>query len=525
MKKTLEYLSVLLLASSLFACESLENMNVDPNSPQEVPSHMLMSGAEKWTMDNIYDVWFSGRQCLAYAQQWTQRNYTEEDRYQIRESVNNGYFNYLYMGIADFDRVIKLNTDPATAGVSAIYGANANQIAAARIMKVWTMGVITDTWGAVPYSEIGKLESDGLLYAKYDDQKSIYAAMIKELTEAAAQIDEKQPAFTSGDIIYGGDASKWKKFANSLKCRLAVHLSKVDPAWKTWIAEALKSGVFESNDDAAKFTYSAAGDDYCKFYEGYFIDGRNDFTITRPLVDLMKGQPDTLNAKKHPWEGVVDPRLQIYTSAVGDIYRGIPYAAPTGIQDKFRSSSPNWYSTQPLVLQKTYSVPLMTYAELKFILCEYKGYDAEDYKEGVKASIDYWYGLAGGSPDAAAVDAYVKAVSGHVDAEACAIQKYIDLFTNGTEAWTEIRRTGYPDQLLRPGELTCVYNGKNVKFSPLNETRGLIIPRVKYPTNESTLNGENWKAAVAKLDGGTNNYSTQMFWDVRKSPYDHPADK
>ena len=167
----------------------------------------------------------------------------------------------------------------------------------------------------------------------------------------------------------------------------------------------------------------------------------------------------------------------------------------------------------------------MTYAELKFILCEYNNYDVEDYKEGVKASINYWYSLAGESISADAIEEYVNAVSKNVNAEACAIQKYIDLFTNGTEAWTEIRRTGYPDQLLRPGEITAVYNGNNVTFSPLNDTKDMIISRVKYPTNESTLNGTNWTEAVAKLKDGTNNYYSQMYWDVRTGAYDHPANK
>jgi ABC-type Fe3+-hydroxamate transport system substrate-binding protein len=150
---------------------------------------------------------------------WTQRNYTEEDRYQIRESVNNSYFNYLYMGLANFDKVIKMNTDEATKNTASAYGANCNQIAAAKIMKVWLMDVITDTWGNVPYSDIAQLEDKGVLYCKYDDQKDIYAGMISELDEAVGMIDENQSAFTSGDVIFGGDASKWKKFGNSLKCR------------------------------------------------------------------------------------------------------------------------------------------------------------------------------------------------------------------------------------------------------------------------------------------------------------------
>ncbi len=229
MKKLMKYL--LLGATSLFvvACEDLDTVNIDPNNPADVPSHMVMSGAQKWIMDNIYDVWFSGRQCLLYSQYWSQRNYTEEDPYQRRESTNNGYFNYLYMGIANLDKVIALNTDPALAPGNSAYGANANQVAAAKILKAWLMTVITNTWGNVPYRDVAKLE-DGVLYCKYDDQKEIYSAMIADLTEAVKMIDVSSPAFTSGDVIYGGDASQWKKFGNSLKCRLAIHMSKVDPS-------------------------------------------------------------------------------------------------------------------------------------------------------------------------------------------------------------------------------------------------------------------------------------------------------
>jgi hypothetical protein len=208
MKKILKYILIGAACLPMASCDDLDSLNENPNAPGNVPSNMLMEGAEKWTMDNIYDNWFSGRQCLAYSQQWTQRNYTEEDRYQIRESVNNSYFNYLYMGLANFDKVIKMNTDEATKNTASAYGANCNQIAAAKIMKVWLMDVITDTWGNVPYSDIALLEDKGVLYCKYDDQKDIYAGMISELDEAVGMIDENQSAFTSGDVIFGGDASK-----------------------------------------------------------------------------------------------------------------------------------------------------------------------------------------------------------------------------------------------------------------------------------------------------------------------------
>ena len=197
MKKLIKYTLIGSLCLTAVACSDQEAMNVNPNAASNVPSNMVMNGAEKWTMDNIYDVWFSGRQCLVYAQQWSQRNYTEEDRYQIRESVNNSYFKYLYMGLNNFQKVIKMNTDEATKDASAANGANCNQIAAAMIMKVWLADLMTDTWGSIPYSEALKLESDGVLYAKYDDQKDLYAQLIKEVTEAVNMIDESEPAFTS----------------------------------------------------------------------------------------------------------------------------------------------------------------------------------------------------------------------------------------------------------------------------------------------------------------------------------------
>jgi len=525
MKKIYQYILVGALSISALSSCIKDSVNQDPNSPKEVPSNMVMSGAEKWIMDNIYDNWFSGRQCLLYAQYWCQRNYTEEDRYQIRESVNNGYFNYLYMGVANLIEVEKMNSDPETAPANSVYGANCNQIAAAKILKVWLMDVITDTWGSVPYTDVAKLASEDVYYCKYDDQKTLYSALIAELDAAVAMIDENEPAFTSGDIIYDGDASKWKKFGNSLKCRLAVHMSKVDPNWKNIISAAVASGVFESNDDAAGYAYSASGTDYCKFYEGYYVDGRNDFTITKPFANLLMGVKDELNNKQHPWEGVRDPRADIYSPGVA---KGMPYGSPSIYSAKLRGGTPNWYSMQPAHLTPDFKVPMMTYAEVQFILSEYKGFSDAEFKSGIQASIDYWADVYGTSVSAADADSYIAAV-GTATAEKVAIQKYIDLWLNGTEAWTEIRRTGYPEQVLRPGEYTVANpddsSAEPIKFTALSEVKGDIIARVKYPTNESTLNGENWKAAVAKLADGTNNYYSKMFWDVRTSTYDHPANK
>lgn len=510
------------------ACQDLEIVNMDPNNPAKVPSNMLMAGAEKKIMDRVYDNWFSGRQSLAYSQFWSQRNYTEEDRYQIRESVNNNYFNYLYQGVANLQEVIDLNTNEATAAEMSAYGKNENQIAAAKILKVWLFQLMTDTWGSIPYTEASKLAQD-IYYPKYDDQKSIYAALITELTEAVALIDESEPAFVTGDRIYDGDASKWKKFANSLKCRLAIHVSKVDPDWKKYISEAVASGVFSGNEDNALYAYSATAPEQNKFYLGFFDEKRNDFTISRPFTDILKGQRDTLNHKSHPWEGVVDPRLPIYTTSRNGVYVGMPLGIPSNeVTAKMRDTAPTWYNValHPLTLNDNFAVPLMTYAELQFILSEYNGFSANEYKEGIRASLNHW-SVQNGTPLAAQeVEDYVDAVSAVVNAETVAIQKYIDLYINGSEAWIEYRRTGYPTQLLKPDEISCIAaSGEDILFIPLSDTKGDIISRVKYPTNESTLNAPNFVEAVAKLQDGTNNYYSKMFWDIRTTADPHPVNK
>lgn len=542
------YIKAIVFATLIFAfsgCKDLEELNVDPNNPAKVSTATLMTGAEKKMMDFIYDNWFSGRQALLYPQYWAQRTYTEEDRYQIRESVNNSYFNHLYTVAGNLVRIEKLNSDSITQVEMAIYGNNENQIAAAKILKVWLMQVMVDTWGSIPYSEAFLLEDENILYPKYDDLNELYYKFIEELTTAVDMINEDEVVFTSGDHIYDGDPTLWKKFGNSLKCRLALRLSKVDNKWKDYIAEAIASGVFTSNSDNAVFPYLNSSPNECFFYRGYFVDNRNDFSMAKPFVDLLKGQSDTLNNKPNPFGTIVDPRLQIYTTPRSGKYIGLPYGLRSNqMSNPIRNAAPSFYANRPIAIDPNFAVPFMTYPELCFILSEYKNFDAEEYRNGVRASLEYWNSLyvqlRQPKPEAipikeADIITYVNAVSGTVNAEIVATQKYIHLYMQGTEAWSEYRRTGYPKTLLKPGENSAILykydddgniiSQEIAKFDPLSETKGDIPARVKYPTNESTLNSKGFNAAVAKLQDRTNNYYSKMFWDVRTTTNPHPANK
>ena len=513
------------LCLCLTSCEDYEAMNVDPDNPTSVTSPMLMSGTEKLIFDCLTDVYAGGRFLRFFPQYWASRSYPEESLYAYHQTDISDTFNNLYLGISNLQRVISLNTDPVTAAANAAYGANSNQIAAATILKVWVMEVITDLWGDVPYRQVAQLEQGGY-YTRYDRQEEIYQGMLQELKEAVAMIDPTQPAFPSGsDRIYDGNASKWRRFGNSLRCRLAIHLSKVDPHWKDYIAEAVADGVFESIDDNAFFAFSASGSEYCGFYKSFFVRNRNDFTLSRPFALLLLGQSDALNGKRHPWEGVEDPRLSIYTTANDGVYKGMGYGLPADKIALAREGTPDWSVHSPFFLAKDFSFPLMSYAELQFILSEYKGFSEEEYRQGVRASIRSWAIRTMTDLSEEQVFSYIDKVSERVDAETVATQKFIDLYLNGMEGWNEFRRTGYPTLVLRPGEISDRVNGEDIRFVPLVEVKNDVISRIGYPDSESTLNAEHWKEAVSRLQDGTDNYYSRMYWDARKTSYDHPANR
>jgi len=190
-------LSILLSIGVLSACtDKFEEINKDPNNPVEVSTGSLLTNAQKGLVDDIYDEWFSGRQSYVYSQFLAQTAYTEEDRYQLRQPTNNTYWTLIYGDIMDLVEIIRINTEDEEGG-------DPNEIAVARILKAWAMQIMTDTYGDVPYFEAFKAELD--VSPAYTPQSEIYADLIKELTEASAQINPNATACGSADLIYGGD--------------------------------------------------------------------------------------------------------------------------------------------------------------------------------------------------------------------------------------------------------------------------------------------------------------------------------
>lgn len=503
--------------------KDFEEINTDPNNPSKVTTGALLTNAQKSLMDDMRDEWFSGRQGLVYAQYITQRNYTSEDRYSIRQSTNNTYWRLIYTDIMDLQEIIRLNTDPSTKVEVVVMGPNVNQIAIAKILKAYSFQVLTDIYGDIPYEEAFQVELHP--NPKYTAQSVIYADLIKELTEASNMIDVTSNTFGENDVIYKGDMEKWKKFANSLKMRVALRTSKVPGSnYLAQIQEAIAAGVFESNDDNATFKYFGSTPNNAPMYDAYFTSNRNDFTLSKPFVDLLKGQNDTLNGKVNPFQGMFDPRLELFavpnTSSEG-IYYGMPYGMSDAQTNSYwrKRLTPNFYNSPTLFNAADYATVLMNYAEVCFIQSEINNWDQNWYRTGVEASLEFWKNQAATvqTKDDAILSAYDAKVTTYLDSlppaseETVLTQKYINNFNDGHEAWAEYRRTGFPKVLLKPGEIT--YNdGTNViVFTPLVDVGNDIVKRVTYPVDEQTLNKVNYDVAAKNIGGDV--MSTPVWWD------------
>ena len=502
--KTLKYIALFFAGVFLFACDV--DYYSDPNSPEIAPTYGIMNRVQKTFMNNTRDEWYSGRQSLLWVQYWNQVNYTEEDRFQYRETVNLSSWNAIYKNAQDLNDIIELNTNEETKGDMAQFGPNVNQIAAARIMLVYVYMHALELWGDVPYASYGsdnssfqanKLKTDGIDMPVYDKQADIYSDMLKELDEAQQSIQTSEKMI-DGDNFFNGNATQWKKFANSLRLRIANRIKDVYPAAQSHISGAVTAGVMASNADNAGVTFEDNALNGAPMFRAFVVNARNDFAPSMQFVELLQG-------KRGPF-GVEDPRLDIFVADNIDGNKvGVPLTASNEIVGAFE-----WESMPgDAILAANYTEYYMEYAEVCFILSEINGWDQEWYEKGVRASMSRW------GVSSADIDAYMVSLPAASE-ETVMMQKYIALYMQPMEAWSEYRRTGYPNTLVRPnvkynytwptaaGEQTREY-----EFVPIGGLTDLP-GRNMYPLNEASINETNVKAAASSIGGDTQ--TTKLWW-------------
>lgn len=379
----------------------------------------------------------------------------------------------------------------------------ANITAQARIWKVFLLHRITDAWGDVPYSEaFAGLE--GNTAPAYDSQESIYRTMLGTLESAVQNLDPSiqgdRYRLGEGDLLFNDDLTKWRRFANSLRLRLAMRVAEAAPSLAQQHVQAVTQNgeLMQSNDDSARRPTTAGGD----------LITQNPLSIISSFDDdrVSKTVVDTLKA-------LDDPRLPVYADTIGAAFqdtvafRGLPNGLSAGTLSSLQGF--RYSAAGRTLVQADFPVPVLLYPEVKFLEAEAalrgwgSGTAQAHYEEGIRASLAM-YGIT----DPQVVQTYlgesgVAWDSGASDAAKLSkiiTQKWIALFSQGLEAWSEFRRTGYPDLRPIPGQ---------------GETNGAVPSRLLYPNIEQTTNTENVNAASDRIGG--DRMTTDVWWDQERS--------
>ena len=477
MKNKLLFFFALLFVT--FSCtDDFDEINTNPVEKEVVPTSTLLTSALQ-SFINLNSSLNANKTLMLYTQQWSQRETTSRSTYGDDE---RDWTTWYTSGMPEIDNILDLNQG-ARAAEFIGSGSTENQIGVARILRAWAFMNITDTWGDVPYSEA---HNTNIVLPKYDRQSDIYPDLIAELKAAAAMLNPSAKAMT-GDLLYNGDVGGWIKFANSLRARLAMRMSEVDAsAAQTALMDALSGPVFESNADNAVMAFQSELAQSNPLFQEFEL--QNWTYIAKPFVDLMT-QNNT----------ITDPRLPIYaTPNQSGLYVGLPYGLDDGASSAIAQDS---CSTPGFAVRAAeYESVFMTYSELMFIRAEavargWMSGDAEAmYDQAVQANMTFW------GVDAIDADAYLAQPSVQYDAtnwrQVLSEQKYISMYMQGYQVWSEWRRLGFPILELPAG----AQNGATD-----------IPRRFFYNNNEQSLNADNLAAAVAAMGG--DNFNIRVWWD------------
>ena len=265
-------LSVFAALIGITACGDLTSINQDPNGPVDVPPPSILPSVIQVLANNVDGVTsLNIRGGGLWVQYYSQIQYRDEDKFVVRSGTSGGWFMYSSV-LEDAQRMIVKGQASGAPNWSAV----------GRILKSYAFSVMTDAMGDLPYSQA--LKGDTVLHPVYDTQQSIYDSLFANLAQANSEFNFAASAtgFPDGDLMYGGNLTKWRKFANSLRLRLAIHLQKADPtkaASEAAAALGAAGGVFTSNADNAELMYLATSPNQNPIYGDAHVGNRDNSGI------------------------------------------------------------------------------------------------------------------------------------------------------------------------------------------------------------------------------------------------------
>jgi len=405
----------------------------------------------------------------------------------------------------DVKNAVDADGDPA--GVKFIHLAN--------IIKVTAMHRVSDIYGPIRYSKYNDFATTG----EYDTQEIAYTTFFTELGNAIDGLEDSvtETQFTPFDMSsLGGDIALWRAFANSLRLRLAMRIVNVNPTLaKTQGELALASNAGFLQQDMFINTGFA--------HPLTVISGSwGDIRMGAEMESILTG--------------FNDGRIESYfNTAENEDLAGTYKGIRMGIEIEAKSTYGAHSSIGPVA--DTETMQWMSMAEVEFLQAEAAlrawtgaGTAMTHYENGITASfaqhgvadvatyladntstpIDFVDALNTANNIAYASEvkiAYNAAGTEEERLEQIITQKWIAMFPDGQEAWSEFRRTGYP----RLFPVMVNNSGGDIDTD-------IQIRRINFVDSEKNTNGANVDIAVGYLKGADNG-GTRLWWDIEGSNF------
>lgn len=475
MKKLFLICSILLWVS---CSDDLEDLNVDVKNATAAPAESFFNLALK-NMSDVNSAVDYGSTGVPFsisriwAQQISSVTYNEGATYYTTFTWDNVYLDVL-INLQECKRIIE-NQDETQGVIDPVV--SQNKISIIEIFNVYTYSKMVEGFGDIPYSEA--LDIDNISPA-YDDAETVYIDLLARLDTALNNIDESKSGWST-DLMYGGNVSAWKKFGRSLQLQMGMRLADSNPTQALEAINAALPGTFTSNADNAQIEHLSSQPNTSELYVDLAVGNRRDFVGGKPFVDYMNA--------------LDDPRRTVFFRTVGGV-EGEYAGSPSGIvvpYDEFSEFGDIFY-------QPTTPVLFLDYSTVEFLLAEAAERnlagvtDAEShYNAAIEASFEY-YNVDGATAYLLQPEVAYDTAPGDWK-EKIGMQKWVALFNQGMEAWTEYRRLDYPELSAPPESFVD------------------IVPvRLLYPVSEQTLNRENYEAAAITIGGDL--LTTKLFWDL-----------
>lgn len=536
------------------SCSKYLDINDNPNKPTTAELNKVLTGAEYDIAMSFASGNYIGSSLSSYVFHLSSR---EVDNYGIMNSTstlgNTWLQGYVY-GLKNTNAVIKA----AEEGNNMIYAG------IGKLMKAYAFANLVDLWGDIPYEEF---DIEGNYAPKLDRSQDIYNSLLALIDEAIGNLEDTnasnllKPA--SDDLIYSGNADKWVRMGNTLKLKLLVQSrkSKNDISdWNTKLSTLLAENNFMRNGEDFEFKHTAKDtpEERHQAYVDEYLGGQSTYYISPWIYETMSGK--NLNVTDNPFVSIKDPRIPYYwvnqIKADSEAQNATDYRDGAFVSIFFASNASGASNDQretstfigiypcggkydngqggkcdakvgngvaPEKMLQSYSVPFLL-AEL-YLTGEASGDAKSALEEGIERSIIHVNAVAKASNlnvpaiSAENKDAFIEQVLKKYDAAGSdeeklrivMTQKWIANFFNPVEAYTDIRRTGYPTLLPK----NTTYAQSPYKTSQVPEQGPVNIPlkginafprAMWYPSSEVTRNPN-------VTNEGRNLSNPILFWD------------